>query len=65
MKSEYFATIQNGKIALLGVSSPEHELTEDQIPLTAEEFHFLKAVRGKLSRAKRIIKAVENKVKGE
>ena len=67
MEAEYFATVSKGKIVALNWSNPPHTLLENQIPLTAEEYYILKAVRvddtNILLRARMAISEVETKVK--
>lgn len=44
--AEYFAQIHNGDIQGIVQANPPHELTENQIALTKEEFFLLKSVHG-------------------
>jgi hypothetical protein len=61
--AEYFATVNNGKIALLGIASPEHELQDNQIILTSQEYKLLRSVSGQISDIKKLVKSVEGKIK--
>lgn len=62
-KSEKFAIIQEGKIACVVDGYPEQELAETQIPLTIQEYNFLKGCGLDLSLAKNLIRAIENKIR--
>lgn len=44
--AEYFATLSKGDIHSITYAFPAHELLEDQIELTKEEFYLLKSVHG-------------------
>jgi hypothetical protein len=43
---EYFAQVQDGDIVAITYALPAHELTENQIELTKEEYYLLKSVHG-------------------
>lgn len=45
-RCDYFASIHNGDIHSITYSLPAHELTENQIELTKEEYYLLKSVHG-------------------
>lgn len=45
-QATYFATLNNGDIHSITYALPAHELTEDQIELTKEEYYLLKSVHG-------------------
>lgn len=42
----YFATLSKGDIHSITYAFPAHELTENQIELTKEEYYLLKSVHG-------------------
>ena len=44
--AEYFATLSKGDIHSITYAFPAHELTENQIELTKEEYYLLKSVHG-------------------
>lgn len=58
-----FATLENGKLAGWTEGYPAHELLPNQFPLTLEEFKLLQAVWGDLSKAKRLIRNIQKKMK--
>jgi hypothetical protein len=43
---DYFAQVRDGDIVAITYALPAHELTEDQIELTKEEYYLLKSVHG-------------------
>lgn len=61
MKAKYFASLNGREITLLGDAVPEHELLENQIPLTYEEFKLLKACSS-IEKAKSLYASVEAKI---
>ncbi len=61
MKSKYFASLNGKEITLLGDAVPEHDLLENQIPLTYEEFKLLKACSS-IEKAKSLYSSVEAKI---
>ena len=60
--SRYFATVHEGKILGLCEAIPPHELSENQIMLSKDEFLLLSAV-GDVRKAYKLIKAVLAKIK--
>ena len=62
-KDFHFATISKGAIAILTEGYPPQPLESCQIELSAEEYHILRSVRGDLKLAKRLIKAIDSKIK--
>lgn len=40
--SEFFATIKDGDIILVGTGFPPHELKENQIEITQEEYYLIR-----------------------
>lgn len=45
-RCDYFAQIHTGDIVSITYALPAHELTENQIELTKEEYYLLKSVHG-------------------
>lgn len=58
--AEYFATVSNGKIVGLCEASPAHELLDNQIMLTREEYQLLHGARFARSDLDKIQEAVDN-----
>lgn len=61
--AEYFATIHDGKIMVLGNAIPPQELVSCQVVLSKDEYDLLKAVRSDLDKAEKIIRSVRAKIK--
>jgi hypothetical protein len=61
--SEYFATVIENEISLVAIANPEHELQENQIALTSQEYYLLRSVRGQIKDIKKLVKSVEGKIK--
>lgn len=59
--ADYFATVFGGKIAALNWAHPAHELTQNQIMLTKQEYDLLCAVKT-IEEAKQLIGSVEYKI---
>lgn len=64
--AEKFATVVNGKIIAINDATPAHELTQNQFPLTSEEFYLLHAVSGAngnvIELARKYLDSVEKKL---
>ena len=64
--ASYFASIHNGDIHSITYSLPAHELTENQIELTKEEYYLLKSVQGAdgnvVSLAQNMLTRIANKI---
>lgn len=63
VRSEYFATLKDGRIVTYASAVPAHELLPNQIALTREEYDILHAINGKMEKAIQAIRAVKAKIK--
>ena len=62
--SEYFLTLnEKGEAVLLTEAHPAHELTEDQVGLTRDEFKLMEALKGDIGKARKLIQSIEKKIK--
>lgn len=59
--AEFFASIKNGKIILLGDATPAHELLPNQITLTEKEYRLLRVVQS-IEEAEALLKSVQWKI---
>lgn len=60
--AEYFATVSDGKITALNYAHPPHELLENQISLTHEEYKLLDAIRADLGRLSQLVASITYKL---
>lgn len=44
--AEFFAQVRDGDVVAITQALPKHELTENQIELTKEEYYLLKSIHG-------------------
>lgn len=64
VSTNYFITLDNQKkIVMITDATPAHELVENQIELTKDEYYFIKACNGDLFKAKSLLHEIEKKIK--
>jgi len=64
MKAQYFMSLNiRGEVSLIVEASPPHELLENQVALSEDEFLVLKALKGDLKALHRAIHSLEKKLK--
>lgn len=62
-RADYFITLDKGKIVAINSGAPQHELFENQIEISKDEFSLLYSVSGNIEHAEDMIKSLKERIK--